>query len=132
MANTPAEWMRQAEYDFETAQVMFDSGRYFYAAFMCHLSVEKALKAAYMAHSKQLPPRTHNLAFLARKLPLSFSAEQSRLLSRLTGAGVETRYPEEMDSLIAEFPKSETQEILKQAQEIVRWLKLELTKLQTS
>lgn len=38
------EWLLQAEYDIDTAYAMFRSGRYSYAIFMCHLSIEKGLK----------------------------------------------------------------------------------------
>jgi len=41
------EWFKQAEYDYQTASAMFDSGRYIYTVFMCHLSVEKILKGIY-------------------------------------------------------------------------------------
>ena len=47
MSKTPEEWLRQAEYDMDTATYMFDGGRYFYMVFMCHLSIEKALKGLY-------------------------------------------------------------------------------------
>ena len=129
MANTSEEWMRQADYDFDTAMAMFNSGRYFYAVFMCHLSVEKALKAVNLAHNKQPPPKTHNLVLLAELLPFSASEEQTDFLFNLSRANVATRYPEEMDSLIAEFPESKTREMLEQGREIVQWLKSELTKL---
>lgn len=39
------EWIAQAEYDIETARVMYQGGRYLYTLFMCHLATEKALKA---------------------------------------------------------------------------------------
>ncbi len=38
------EWFFQSNYDIETAKSMFQSGRYIYCVFMCHLSLEKALK----------------------------------------------------------------------------------------
>jgi len=41
--NKVDEWYLQSDYDFETAEAMFTSGRYIYAIFMCHLSLEKAL-----------------------------------------------------------------------------------------
>jgi HEPN domain-containing protein len=129
MANTPEEWMRQADYDFDTAMVMFDSGRYFYAVFMCHLSVEKALKAVNLAHHKLPPPKTHSLVLLAELLPFSASEEQTNFLFNLSRANVATRYPEELGSLMAEFSESKTREMLKQGKEIVHWLKSELTKL---
>jgi hypothetical protein len=39
------EWLNQSEYDFETAQAMYKTKRYVYAIFMCHLALEKFLKA---------------------------------------------------------------------------------------
>jgi HEPN domain-containing protein len=38
------EWYFQSDYDLETAVDMFKSGRAVYCIFMCHLSLEKALK----------------------------------------------------------------------------------------
>lgn len=46
MAQAHEEWPRQADYDMDTADFMFSGGRYFYAVFMCHLSLEKALKGS--------------------------------------------------------------------------------------
>ena len=48
MAKTPEEWLKQADYDYETAEAMFKTGRYIYAIFMCHLAIEKTLKGLYM------------------------------------------------------------------------------------
>jgi len=41
------EWLKQAEYDLETAEYLFSGGRYLYSVFMCHLAIEKALKGLY-------------------------------------------------------------------------------------
>ena len=41
------EWLKQARYDFGTAEAIFSTGRYIYTIYMCHLSIEKALKAQY-------------------------------------------------------------------------------------
>jgi HEPN domain-containing protein len=46
MPQPPEEWLRQADYDMDTADHMFGGGRYFYAVFMRHRSIEKALKGA--------------------------------------------------------------------------------------
>lgn len=40
-----AEWLDQVKYDLDTAESMFNIGRYIYTIFMCHLAIEKALKA---------------------------------------------------------------------------------------
>ncbi len=41
MSKAPEEWFRQAEYDMDTADAMFENRRYIYTVFLCHLAVEK-------------------------------------------------------------------------------------------
>ncbi|GAI74786.1 unnamed protein product, partial [marine sediment metagenome] len=38
-------FIKSAEYDLNTAKFMLKSRRYIYVIFMCHLSLEKMLKA---------------------------------------------------------------------------------------
>jgi HEPN domain-containing protein len=47
------EWFKQADYDLETAETLLKTGRYIYAVFMCHLSIEKALKGLYAQKFEQ-------------------------------------------------------------------------------
>lgn len=58
MSDKYKEWLKQAEYDMDTADAMFMSGRYFYAVFMCHLSIEKALKGLFHKLLDEVPPKT--------------------------------------------------------------------------
>ena len=67
MGNPYLEWITQAEYDIDSADYMFKGGRYIYTIFLCHLSVEKALKAFYSKNKEAVPPKTHNLLFLVEK-----------------------------------------------------------------
>ena len=60
------EWSRQAEYDMDTAGAMLDSGRFIYCVFMCHLSIEKALKALYAKKLGKNPSKTHSLCILLK------------------------------------------------------------------
>ena len=62
------EWLKQAEYNLETAQAMFSSGRYIYTTFMCHLSIEKVLKGLYALAFSKDAPKTHNLNYLTEKI----------------------------------------------------------------
>jgi len=43
MSEKHEEWLKQADYDMDTADAMFTSARYLYAVFMCHLSIEKCI-----------------------------------------------------------------------------------------
>ena len=45
MRKTTANWLASADYDLETADAMLKSRRYLYVVFMCHLALEKTLKA---------------------------------------------------------------------------------------
>ncbi len=45
MRKETENWLQMAEYDFKTAECMFKAGRYVYVVFMCHLAIEKMLKA---------------------------------------------------------------------------------------
>ncbi len=48
MDKRAAEWLKQADFDLDTAEFMAKGGRYFYAVFLCHLAIEKALKGLYL------------------------------------------------------------------------------------
>ena len=66
MSDIVGQWLAQSVYDFQTAKAMFRSRRYIYAVFMCHLSLEKALKGLVTAVTGEIPPRTHNLIHLVK------------------------------------------------------------------
>ena len=44
-----------------------DGGRYFYAVFMLHMSLEKALKGLCQKKHDEIPPKVHNLLYLVQK-----------------------------------------------------------------
>ena len=60
-------WWLQAVKDLDSAQKNLDIEEYHLTAFLCHQSVEKALKAVYMHKLKQSPGATHSLIFLGRE-----------------------------------------------------------------
>ena len=55
---------------------MLHTGRYIYVIFMCHMALEKALKALITEETQQLPPRTHNLIDLAQRAQVALSQAQ--------------------------------------------------------
>ncbi len=71
-------------------KVMFKAGRYFYAVYMCHLSVEKAIKGLYQEKLNELPPRVHNLIYLLNKIGVKPSEENGKFLIRLNEANIAT------------------------------------------
>ncbi len=117
------EWLKQANYDLDTAEAMLKTGRLLYAVFMCHLAVEKTLKALWVEKISETPGKTHDLIFLAEKLNLHLPAEFDDFLEELNDVSVPTRYPDELDRVLREFTAEKTQAIFKRTQEFIRWLK---------
>jgi len=55
-SKTVAYWIKISEYDLKVAEAMLEKGHYLYVGFMCHQSVEKMLKAVFVAKNKTVPP----------------------------------------------------------------------------
>ena len=60
-----AHWLDIADYDLDTAEAMYQTGRRLYVAFMCHQVIEKTLKAYWCATQPEDPPYTHSHTRLA-------------------------------------------------------------------
>jgi HEPN domain-containing protein len=122
------EWLRQAEYDMETAGAMLDAGRYIYCIFMCHLSIEKSLKALYAKKLGRNPSKTHSLVYLSQKVQPELPEQTKEFLETLDDVSVPTRYPEELEKLIREYSKDRAAEIFGKSKEVLIWLKRQLNK----
>jgi HEPN domain-containing protein len=117
------EWLKQADYDLDTAQFMCTGGRYFYAVFMCHLTVEKALKGLYQQRLQETPPKTHNLIYPLDRIGLRPDQDKGSVITRLNEASITTRYPDDIDSLQSNYTQEITTQILAQTKEILEWIK---------
>ncbi len=74
-------WLEMAEYDLGTAEALFRSRRYPYVMFMCHLCIEKALKACVAEFTDLFPPYTHSLTKLLETARLETPTELSDFIS---------------------------------------------------
>ncbi len=54
MRQDTQNWIALSDYDLETARHMLATGRYLYVIFMCHLALEKMLKA-HVTETTQTP-----------------------------------------------------------------------------
>jgi len=114
----PQEWFLQADYDLETAEAMFDAGRYIYTVFMCHLSIEKALKGLYSQKLNEIPPKTHNLIYLIKKIGFSVPNDLKEFIIELNHVSIPTRYPEELKVLLKEYEGQKVGTILKNSKDV--------------
>jgi HEPN domain-containing protein len=99
------EWLKQADYDIDTAEFMARGGRHFYAVFMCHLAIEKALKGLYLHNLQETSPKTHNLVYLLNKIGLRADAGKSKVIAILNEANIATRYPDDIDKLQSKYTR---------------------------
>jgi HEPN domain-containing protein len=120
------EWLKQADYDMDTADAMFRSGRYFYAVFMCHLSIEKSLKSLYTKILDDIPPKTHNLLYLLDKIGKKPAQELEKFMTKLNTASVATRYPDDLAKIQAAYTEDITKDMITKSKEVLAWVKTRL------
>jgi len=126
MVKSPQEWLKQADYDIKTAEIMFDNKRYFYAVFMCHLAIEKALKGIYLDRLKEIPPKTHNLVYLVEKIKLLLPENLYDSVFALNRVSVPTRYPDDIQRMLKDYNEERTKKVIESGKEVLQWLKKQL------
>ena len=112
-----------AEYDVQTAGAMFDSGRYIYVIFMCHLSIEKMLKAIAAETIQKNPPKTHDLIYLFKIGQIQMPRDLFDFVAKINNVSIVTRYPEDFSKLIKVYPKNIAKEYLSKTKEVLQCLK---------
>ena len=93
----------QLELDTAAAEDMFAAGRYIYTVFLCHLAVEKALKAFYARKFRKNPPKIHNLNYFCEAAGLVLEKKMEDFIDNLNDLSVPVRYPDELDRLLREY-----------------------------
>lgn len=116
-------WILSADYDLKTAANLFKTGRYIYVVFLCHLAIEKTLKAIVCKHCSKMPPYTHNLNRLIELTGIVMGELFQEFINKISLQSVPTRYPEDFTTLSKHLNKKVTEEILQKTRKVVKWLK---------
>jgi len=122
MTQANEKWKEQAQYDLETARAMLKSKRYLYVLFCCQQTLEKALKAVIVKQTDEFPPRLHNLLRLVKTANIELEPESEVFLGELSGYYIQTRYPEEIESVGASVTSEIAKESLRKTEEVAQWL----------
>ena len=87
-------WINSANNDYETINILFAGKKYTWSLFVGHLVIEKLLKALYAKSNKSTPhaPKSHDLSYLASKIPLELTNEQETLLNTISRFNLDGRY----------------------------------------
>jgi len=123
MDRVVSHWSERAQYDLETANVMLDTKRYLYVAYMCQQAIEKLLKAIIAQQGKENMP-IHNLNRLAEIADVAGEMDAGKLefLAELTPYSIEARYGDFKESLSEIINEEKARQVYWKTQEIFRWL----------
>ena len=123
-------WIELADYDIESAKVMLKGGRYLYVGFMCHQTVEKALKAviARDCEEGEIPPKIHDLGKLAVRSKIfdKMTDEQKVFIEYLNPLNIEARYPEHKKRISEMLTCEKCEEIFEGTEALLCWIKEQL------
>jgi len=115
-------WVECAHYDLQTARDLLGAGRYLYVVFMCHLAVEKALKAHVANVTGEVPPRTHDLIYLLEQAQLEVPPAHLEFIGKVNLASVPTWYPNDLRRALSDWSEALAREYFERSREIVEWL----------
>lgn len=121
-------WIDTAQYDLDSAKVMLGGRRYLYVGFMCHLTIEKALKAVVAKDEELMPPKIHNLLKLASMTNIYdlMSEKQQLLLSELNPLNIESRYPSYKEDIASTLNETNCKMLIDKTEELLCWIKRQL------
>lgn len=121
-------WVEMSDYDFDTANAMFNTKRYLYVGFMCHQVIEKMLKAYWTCVMEEPPLKIHSLSRLAEKTGLEDDMTEVQLdfIDALEPLNIEARYPSYKERLMKSLNAERCMELIKQTDELRLWIKNKL------
>lgn len=118
-------WLESAQYDLQTARAMLETRRYLYVGFMCHQTIEKALKAVLVARKPDEElPYIHKLARLANLSGITeeMTQEQLSLLDLLSPLNIEARYPLHRERLMATLTQERCEQMIAETEVLFQWI----------
>jgi len=119
-------WIKNAEEDIQTAELLISQKRILHGLFFCHLTIEKIIKAHFVKINNEIAPKSHNLIYLSEKSDLTFDDDTNIFLGILMKYQLGGRYPD-YNPRIPSF--KEVTEYLYKTKELASWLKTKLLSL---
>ncbi len=119
-------WFESAEYDLQTAKAMLETKRYLYVGFMCHQTIEKALKGVFVARNPEEElPYIHKLVRLSNLCGITdeMNEAQQALLDTLNPLNIEARYPLNKSLLLQSLTEDRCKSLIKETEALFLWLK---------
>lgn len=119
-------WLDSAQYDLDTAEHMLSTRRYIYTVFMCHLALEKVLKAKVEEVTEKTPPKTHDLEYLLGVAGLLPDMDMENFIVEISNLSVVTRYPGDFQTMVNDFSQARAESVLAKTKEAFQWIRKSL------
>lgn len=116
-------WLDTAEEDWRVANHLFEKGDYSWCLFLCHLVIEKLLKAIFVQNINKNIPLIHDLTKIAKKANIEVDDEKKVILDTITTFNIAARYDDYKRKFYKKCTKAYTQEQMNKIREIRIWLK---------
>jgi len=93
--------------------------------FMCHQTIEKALKGYYIYITNESPAFTHRLSYFTEitGLEVELNSLQKDFIDELEPLNIEARYPTYKEKLLKSLTKEKCKAILDKTEELLGWIK---------
>ena len=106
--------------------MMLNSGRWFYAVFMCQQAIEKLVKGLYILYLDDDVPRLHDINNVfdrfSDKLPESIAYDRIELFDTLSQFYLRSRYPDYTSALASVITGEIAGPIYEKSKEAYQWL----------
>jgi HEPN domain-containing protein len=119
-------WLSYAQNDMNSAEVMFQSGRWFYTIFMCQQAIEKLIKGLYILYIDDNVPRLHDINSIFDRFKDKLSEhptdDQETLFDTLSQFYLRSRYPDYTSTLASIATSDTAHSIYEKSRRAFQWL----------
>lgn len=116
-------WKIGSEKDWSAVETLFEKGNYVQGVFFGHLVLEKLLKAHWVKDNvEDIPPKTHNLIWVAEKTQIKFNTKELSFLNEMTRYQSLSRYSDYSYDLFRILNKTRSEEIFIETNRLKIWL----------
>jgi HEPN domain-containing protein len=119
-------WLKEASEDMTVAEHLLGTGDFLYCLFLCHLFVEKTLKALVVNKTGEHAPPEHNLLLVAESAGLYPGRYREDIMRELMRFELDARYPRDREPLRRSCGEDYTKQKLAESKELARWLQSNL------
>ena len=118
-------WLILCDDDIPVAKTLLKTKNYLWMSFICHLIVEKAIKAVIAGKTGKEPKRIHDLVKLANQANIENELADSQLnfLEELTPYNIEARYASYREKMASKLSPEYCKGLMERTEEFVCWIR---------